>query len=362
MSMSDNHKLCPPSPCYTTTILNPQPFSNTSSLPSPPLSEEKTSPALSIPATKVVEAFQYHEDGCLDQSQLEFWLKRQEYQEVLDYLEQDYSLKAWVDCKIRYNYDPTTGLLEVYMPTTVHELNTTRIVDEIKSRIKQFSAQCALPSALPAFLDVIENKSSSDIFAHDDPDHKRSPYAAFSHPDDQFPGIVIETSYSQAVRKVEKRADEYIMMSDGNIKMVIGLDVEYRPNNQQVDTVSVWRPACGQDQEGPFLSAECILDHEPFRDAKSKTPINPNRALTIPLDAFATTLTLRTHSIPLTDRMGKRTRNFEGVMEPTVVGRRKRKRAPTPPETMTREDKRAWKRKERLGEKKAEEEDESWEE
>ncbi|KAI9787509.1 MAG: hypothetical protein M1839_000039 [Geoglossum umbratile] len=162
----------------------------------------------------------------------------------------------------RYNYDPRTGLLEIYIPTTVQKLNTTRIADEIKSHIQQFSAQCTLPSALPAFLGVIENMSSSDIFAHDDPDHKRSPDAAFSHPDDQFPGIVIESSYLQAARKVEKRADEYIMMSNGNIKMVISLDVEYRPNNQQVDTVSVWQPVRGQDQEGPFLTAECILDRE----------------------------------------------------------------------------------------------------
>jgi hypothetical protein len=49
-------------------------------------------------------------------------------------------------------------------------------------------------------------------------------------------------------------------------------------------------------------------------------------------------------------------------MDPTIVGERKRRRPSTPPETMTRGDERAWKRKERLSEKKAEDEDESWEE
>ncbi|KAI9860739.1 MAG: hypothetical protein M1813_005662 [Trichoglossum hirsutum] len=269
------------------------------------------------------------------------------------------------------------------MPTTAHELITVRIVDEIKSSIHQFSTQCVLPSALPAFLDVIENLSSSDIPALNDSDHKRCPDAAFSHPDDQYPGIVIETSYSQRVRNVEKAADEYIMMSNGNIKMVICFDVEYRPNNQQVDTVSLWRPMRGQDQEGPFLCTECILDREPFRDATTKIPINPNRALTIPLNAFAATTTLLAHSIPLTDHATTivtipflalanhvtaaqewdiRRRNLAGTMDPTIVGERKRRRPSTPPETMTRGDERAWKRKERLSEKKAEDEDESWEE
>jgi hypothetical protein len=125
------------------------------------------------------------------------------------------------------------------MPAKTRDLFTALIVKEINSRIYQFSTQCALPSVLLAFLDVIENESTSVIFGHNDSEHKRSPDAAFSHPDDQYPGIAIETSYSQAVKAVEKRADEYVMMSDGNIKMIISFDVEYRAGNRQVD-MSAW--------------------------------------------------------------------------------------------------------------------------
>ncbi|KAI9764544.1 MAG: hypothetical protein M1840_008370 [Geoglossum simile] len=368
------------SPCYSAPISNPEPFSNVSPFPSPPLSVDQE---LSIAVTKVINAFEDHEAGYPDSSQLEFQLKRQEYWEVLNYLEQNHSLKGWVDCKLHYNYDPTAELLEIRMPTRTHEILTVRIADEIKRSIHQFSTQCVLPSALPAFLDVIENLSSSDIFSPDDPDHKRCPDASFSHPDDQYPGIVIETSYSQRARNVEKGADEYIMISNGNIKMVICFDVEYRPNNQQVDTVSLWRPMHGQDQEGLFLRTECILDREPFRDATTKIPINPNHALTIPLNAFADTATLLANSIPLTDHATTivtisfltlanhvtaaqewdiRRRNLAGRIAPTIVGERKRRRSSTPPEIMTREDERAWRQKERLSEKKAEQEDESWEE
>ena len=55
------------------------------------------------------------------------------------------------------------------------------------------------------------------------------------------------------------------------------------------------------------------------------------------------------------------TRNFTGAVEPVVIGERKRRRLSTPPEILTREDERAWKRKERLVEQKEEQEDGSWE-
>jgi hypothetical protein len=89
--------------CCSTTISEYQPFLDTPLLSSlPPLAGETLAKKLSAAATRVVEAFRRHKDGCLDRSQLfQLELKRQEYQEVLDYLEQDYSLKSWVDCKIR---------------------------------------------------------------------------------------------------------------------------------------------------------------------------------------------------------------------------------------------------------------------
>lgn len=53
-------------------------------------------------------------------------------------------------------------------------------------------------------------------------------------------------------------------------------------------------------------------------------------------------------------------RNFTGVIDSEVVGERKRRRASTPPETLTREDERVWKKKEKLSKRKAELEDGTW--
>jgi hypothetical protein len=48
------------------------------------------------------------------------------------------------------------------------------------------------------------------------------------------------------------------------------------------------------------------------------------------------------------------------VIDSEVVGERKRRRASTPPETLTREDERVWKKKEKLSKRKAELEDGTW--
>ena len=162
-----------------------------------------------------------------------------------------------------YDYSPTTQTLRIRMPSTIHDFFTAKIVREIERRLEQFlSTTPPPPRNLSTFLLGIENESTSDIFAHDDSDHKRSPDAAFCHPDEQFPGIVVETSYSQRMGEVERLADEYVMMSNGSIRFIIGLDVDYRGGEGGVDTVSVWRPVRGEDEERKFLRTECIVDHQ----------------------------------------------------------------------------------------------------
>lgn len=42
-----------------------------------------------------------------------------------------------------------------------------------------------------------------------------------------YPGIVIQTSFSQKRKDLPKLAEDYILGSIGNITVVIGLDIEY---------------------------------------------------------------------------------------------------------------------------------------
>jgi hypothetical protein len=55
-----------------------------------------------------------------------------------------------------------------------------------------------------------------------------------------YPGIVIETSFSQKRKDLPKLAEDYILGSIGNITVVIGLDIEYWKAKRA--TFSMWRP------------------------------------------------------------------------------------------------------------------------
>lgn len=68
-----------------------------------------------------------------------------------------------------------------------------------------------------------------------------SPDAQFRHDEAQYPGVVIEVSYSQKQRDLRSIVDNYILGSDGNIRVVVCLDVDYR--NGKHATLSVWRPS-----------------------------------------------------------------------------------------------------------------------
>jgi hypothetical protein len=72
------------------------------------------------------------------------------------------------------------------------------------------------------------------------PSHtKNSPDASFKHVQAKYPGVVIEVSYSQKRLDLPLLAHDYITRSRGNIKVVVGIDVEYRG---KMSTLSVWRP------------------------------------------------------------------------------------------------------------------------
>jgi hypothetical protein len=55
----------------------------------------------------------------------------------------------------------------------------------------------------------------------------------------QFPGVVIEVLYSQKRKDLERLADNYILGSDSDIRVVMGLDIEYKTGKK---ATSVWWP------------------------------------------------------------------------------------------------------------------------
>lgn len=68
---------------------------------------------------------------------------------------------------------------------------------------------------------------------------QRHPDGQFQHYQAAYPGVVLEVSYSQDGKDLERLAWEYIQGSNGDIKAVIGIDINYTKDS----TISLWRPS-----------------------------------------------------------------------------------------------------------------------
>lgn len=120
------------------------------------------------------------------------------------------------------------------MPTVLHEKFIASIVEEIQTRLGSVEGESA------NFAKKISSRGSASIKFTDQDYGRHDPDAQFQHSKAQYPGVVIEVSYSQKRRDLERLADDYILGSDSDIRVVVGLDIEYKADKKA--TLSVWRP------------------------------------------------------------------------------------------------------------------------
>lgn len=203
---------------------------------------------------------------------------------------------------LRYDYVPHASELVIRMPSKVHDLFTNLVVLEIHRQIDtaivEFSKSSST-SPLARFLQDVKGTTTSDVEASDNPRHQRSPDASFCVTGAQFPGVVIETAYSQGAKSLRRVADDWVMLSDGSVKMVIGLEIGYRAKKTAnvTDKVFVWEPKL-KTEIVPVLTSECTLNYE-FRGDDDSLQIL-NDALTIPLCALAPLVMLEDYGIAKT--------------------------------------------------------------
>jgi hypothetical protein len=79
------------------------------------------------------------------------------------------------------------------------------------------------------------------------PRSERSPDASFKHEQAKYPGVIIEVCYSQKVRAAADLADDYILDTNGNVKTVIALNIEYRATRRYN---CGWRGGTSRDRQG----------------------------------------------------------------------------------------------------------------
>ena len=121
------------------------------------------------------------------------------------------------------------------MPTSIHEIFTEFVVQEIWSQLKKIARE----DDVAGIANSVRSEASSDVrlYGHGSikkkRDLQRSPDASFAHADSQYPSVIIEIAYSQRRKDLARLADEYICGSDGNISVVLGLDIAYGDSSKR---------------------------------------------------------------------------------------------------------------------------------
>lgn len=150
----------------------------------------------------------------------------------------------------RFDWSPHTSWFTVRMPTSTHDIFTELVVQEIGSQLNSVARG---DTDVAAIVDLVSSESTSNVYLYGhEPINERypkhTPDASFAHADSQYPSLVIEKSYSQHHKELGRLADEYISGSDGNIAVVLGLDIEYGVGFKKA-SLSIWRPRLVPDLE-----------------------------------------------------------------------------------------------------------------
>ncbi len=143
------------------------------------------------------------------------------------------------------------------MPSPIHEQFLASVVQEITHQIQLIASGNSPASEFAK--QIISCGSTTYKF----PNHKyrrHDPDGSFSHKRAQYPGVVLEVSYSQKSDQVKYLAEDYIYGSNVNIKAVVGLDIEYGHKSCETSgksaTFSVWKPLIMEKEKKLLIRQE----------------------------------------------------------------------------------------------------------
>ncbi|KAH8812494.1 hypothetical protein F5884DRAFT_785557 [Xylogone sp. PMI_703] len=210
-------------------------------------------------------------------------LDRKGYQDLLDSLERDHSLRDYVRYKLRYDYFPSSNRFILRMPIAVHEMVKINIIEELQRQLRSI-AEGDNQSA--EFARALSLRGSTTIKFKDPEYGEHSPDSQFQHAKERYPGVVIEVSYASKRKDLYRLADDYILGSDGDIQVVVGIDVEYRGSKKA--TLSIWRPRVVKVDDGELelVAAQTVKDVI-FRNEDGAPNLSPEAGLSLELKVFA---------------------------------------------------------------------------
>ena len=139
------------------------------------------------------------------------------------------------------------------MPTVTHAVLIDRVNDAIKFQLNTIARSSSRLTA--AIAQEVRNLRSSDMYFPSG--DKRSPDSQWSsYNTSGQPLVIIETSYSQRPKNLARLADDYIMLSRGAIRMVVGIDIEYRGTKEA--RMMVWERQVVAEGSETFLESKLI--------------------------------------------------------------------------------------------------------
>jgi hypothetical protein len=161
------------------------------------------------------------------------------------------------------------------MASTLHDTFISRVAKEIENELRRLAG---LHVEAQSFIEDIEHVCGRMYFPGDDDDDddnnvgQRVPDARFQHRNATYPGVIIEVSYSQTLKSLVNLAEKYLLRSDGRVRIVVGLKLDYQKSKQA--WFSIWRLKTSNINGQPQRELETVVkDKVSCRITRSKAQL-----------------------------------------------------------------------------------------
>ena len=212
-------------------------------------------------ADHLIRKFAKHRSANQDQTIFRFRVTTAEWEilspriahENLQYVEPIVISCVVLIFKCSSHYYPSTEQLVIQMPSRVHENFLAALSHSIENQLSRLSEG---DGPVADFAKDVQDDRSATVRPLDPRYGTHDPDASFRHLESEFPGVVIEVAYAQEGKRLDAIAEDYILGSDHQIRVVVAIDINY--NAKKNSTFTIWRGAT----EGPEEDKVLLAVHE----------------------------------------------------------------------------------------------------
>lgn len=161
----------------------------------------------------------------------------------------------------RYEYIPKLETLTIPIPGWLHErplaLTTEDLQGQLRDSVSQFRDKNLIVCSL---LEKFEFRNSANFHSMTCPRQFRSPDQQITYIACPLPRATIEISHSQNFHNLRQVAHDSILMTNGNIRIVTGVDMRYYLKDGLIaDRLLMWELVKFAGSP-PYLSSVCTFD------------------------------------------------------------------------------------------------------